>query len=152
MHYATTIYPSRNCSLIFDLFPTQLSLPFCSNFQFSAHQFGDPWWFWFWTILAGRVCISFHINNWIKLIVPRQLVARTYQSDPLDCLHWAKNNLSCHTVRGGFKNWVKFWLLAELPLTPPPPPNLGPVIRLIFFIGLFKSTPFKTWNSFMEYF
>ena len=48
-------------------------------------------------------------------------------------------------LREGFKKKnVKFGLLAEPPLTPPPPPNLGPVIRSIFFIVLFKSTPFKT--------
>ena len=42
------------------------------------------------------------------------------------------------------KKNVKFGLLAEPLLTPSPPPNLGPVIRSIFFIVLFKSTPFKT--------
>ena len=38
-------------------------------------------------------------------------------------------------LRGGFKKkYAKFGLLAEPPLTPPPSPNLGPIIRLIFLL------------------
>ena len=38
-------------------------------------------------------------------------------------------------IREGFKKKnVKFGLLAEPPLTPPPPPNLGPNIRSIFLL------------------
>ena len=35
-------------------------------------------------------------------------------------------------------NNVKLGLLAEPPLAPPPPPNLGPILRSIFFTVVFK--------------
>ena len=65
------------------------------------------------------------------------------------------NQLLYHCQREGFQKkkgpiWAFGWFCWPLPRCPLP--NLGPVSRSIFFIFLFKSTPFKTWNSVMEYF
>ena len=55
-------------------------------------------------------------------------------------------------LREGLKKNVKFGRLAEPPLTPPLPPNLGPVIRSIFLLFYSNLHPSKhetaLWKSF----
>ena len=59
---------------------------------------------------------------------------------PSDSLGKASKKKKCEI-------WAFGWTSAD----PSPAPQFGPRYQVDFFIVLFKSTPFKTWNSFMEY-
>ena len=54
-------------------------------------------------------------------------------------------------LREGLKKNVKFGRLAEPPLTPPLPPNLGPVIRSIFFYCLIQIYTLQNIKQLYEY-
>ena len=46
-------------------------------------------------------------------------------------------------TKGRLQKKCEIWALAEPPLTPPPPPNLGPVIRSIFLLFYSNLHPSK---------
>ena len=89
-------------------------------------------------ILNGRVTPQF--NNY-TFVSPRGCSVPDYIISPVDHLMYCKEMKTL--LREGFKKKVKFGPFAEPPLSPPPPPDLGPVIRLIFSLFYTNLHPSK---------